>query len=96
MLVYFQILRLDAKSAQPAQVTAKADVYSFGMLLYEVWTGTRPFEGFSEPRVALNVVNGARPDIDIQVFEGCPWLSLMELCWSDNADEVGKTNKVVD
>ena len=64
------------------------------MLLYEVWTGKRPFDRYSEPRIRVDVVNGKRPDTDPQVFHGCQWEDLMKQCWSDDPDEVGGQSTV--
>eukprot|EP00002_Diphylleia_rotans_P018507 TRINITY_DN3581_c0_g1_i1.p1 TRINITY_DN3581_c0_g1~~TRINITY_DN3581_c0_g1_i1.p1 ORF type:complete len:2533 (-),score=428.58 TRINITY_DN3581_c0_g1_i1:64-7662(-) len=72
----------------------KADVYSFGILVWEVLTRDRPYAGVDGVRLNFDVVAGARPYVpkcnDRLV------VSLMQRCWADDPamrpslDEVAK------
>jgi serine/threonine protein kinase len=56
----------------------KADVYSFGMVCYEILTGHHPFQG--HPRYNYDLVlSGQRPELPPFVNEGMR--SLLRKCW---------------
>lgn len=56
------------------------DVYSFGILLWEMWSGYIPFHGWRVATIRTNVCNGERPDTRILK---CPEIivNLMKDCW---------------
>lgn len=41
--------------------TQKVDVYSFGIVLWEIWTGRLPYEGYSPVQIMEGVKKGLRP-----------------------------------
>jgi serine/threonine protein kinase len=66
----------------------QADVYSFSMVMYELLTGSRPFEGFPAREtvrfmgpelVTIWALNGARPTVAANCPQ--PWAALMAHCW---------------
>jgi serine/threonine protein kinase len=56
----------------------KADVYSFGMVCYEILTGHHPFQGHPRSNYDL-VLSGQRPELPPFVNEGMS--SLLRMCW---------------
>ena len=64
--------------------TEKADVYSFGIILWEFWSKDPPYKGVKAKEVANNVKNN--PKYRPIIPNNCPEEigELMELCWDAN------------
>ncbi|KAG0601270.1 hypothetical protein M758_11G097700 [Ceratodon purpureus] len=81
-------MRDGKKRCSPTLFTKKSDVYSYGMLCYEIATGFLPFEreGFLVTRAEQDlVINGQRPsfpdDVDGRVKD------LIRRCWHQDEDK---------
>ncbi|AJF96760.1 ser/thr kinase [Pandoravirus inopinatum] len=76
-----------------ARYSEKVDVYSFGIVMWEVVTRRRPFadRGFAD--VALAVLDGMRPTIPT----ACPpdLADLMAACWDADPDARPSMGEVV-
>ena len=74
------------------RVSKQADIYAFGMVVFEVLTGRVPFTGegrwFAE--IVMRVMEGKRPSKPENAegigFGKGTW-ELVQLCWSENRDE---------
>jgi Ca2+-binding EF-hand superfamily protein len=65
--------------------TRAADVYSFAMVAYEMFTGCVPFEGMRAIQLMFMVTEGARPEINEALFP--PTLGeLLEQCWAPDPE----------
>ena len=71
-------------SADPAAAARHADVYAFGMLLYEIVHGRRVFAHLSGAQAAFVAGNGERPPIE-QPFG--PLAPLILRCWAEQPKE---------
>ncbi|EAY15624.1 TKL family protein kinase [Trichomonas vaginalis G3] len=66
------------------QYNEKADVYSYGILLWEILTSDFPFRGLSQVQVAMNVVGNAIRPVIPNVAP--PKITKMiKLCWDQEA-----------
>lgn len=65
--------------------TQAVDVYSFGILLYELVTQKRPFFEVDSFALPDRVLEGLRPDVPTEATE--PIRSLMQECWATNPHE---------
>jgi serine/threonine protein kinase len=62
----------------------KADIYSFGIIMWEVLTRRQPYAGRNFMGVSLDVLEGRRP----QLPNDCPhhFAKIMKKCWHANAN----------
>ncbi|BDA49709.1 probable LIM domain-containing serine/threonine-protein ki at C-terminar half [Coccomyxa sp. Obi] len=73
---------MPAEMLMEGKMTKAADVYSFGMLMWEVLTGKKVFEGLRQSQIICKVMTGWRPEVP----EGCPsgYTDIMVACWHAN------------
>ncbi len=62
---------LSPEQARGANVDGRTDIYSFGILLYEMFTGNVPFEGSEPVSIAMKHVN-ERPEAPIKLNPEMP------------------------
>ncbi|XP_043070792.1 uncharacterized protein LOC116806157 [Drosophila grimshawi] len=72
------------------EYTEKCDIYSFGIILWEVMSRRRPFDhlenSVAEARKYLTL-SGERPDLEVKLIKKCdPLLELIEDCWHQEPD----------
>ena len=76
----------------------KADIFSFGMLLYQMIARRHPFHNVQPVKIDAKVVQGERPSvIDIPVADtGYLYLTrLMKHCWEDIPDNRPDTGELI-
>lgn len=68
------------KSPICTKATIYDDVYSFGMILWEIFTGLEPFPGISLHQLKILAAEGYRPNIPAAIDEGIK--QLIKSCWN--------------
>ncbi|KAM3145790.1 hypothetical protein pb186bvf_002085 [Paramecium bursaria] len=76
--------------------TAKADVYSYGIVLYEIWSREIPYKNIQNPMQIMKMVveQQHRPELNFQ----CPdqIKQLIQLCWNQNPSKRPSFTNIVD
>eukprot|EP00884_Botryococcus_braunii_P017569 jgi/Botrbrau1/4496/Bobra.0220s0029.1 len=67
---------------QDGKMTKQVDIYSFGMIMHELYTGELVFKGMSATQVMFKVMMGYRPPIPEKMPPG--YRQLMTACWDDD------------
>lgn len=75
--------------------TKPIDVYSYGMTIFELWTGVAPFSHIKSPFQLMNAVSeGQRPGIPASTPEN--WKELITKCWDQNPEERPTFDDIID
>jgi len=72
----------------------KADIYSFGMVLFEVITGKLPFENISSYELPSLITKGQRPTFPEKIAK--PWMKLVTSMWADKPSKRPSIDKVLE
>lgn len=75
--------------------TEKADIYAFGIILWELLTRLEPYEDMEPLQIIMQVVKNVRPKLTPE-FEASPLTPLMKDCWHNNPELRPSFDVVVD
>ncbi|GBG31147.1 Protein kinase, putative [Hondaea fermentalgiana] len=81
----------------PARWTTRADIYAFGIVMWEVYHGKSPFEE-NAPSVSdleTRVLNGERPVITDDIGSHLWIASLMERCWKHDPQDRPRASDIL-
>ncbi|CAL5221171.1 g3314 [Coccomyxa viridis] len=67
------------------KLTKAADVYSFAMMMWEMYSGTALFRGMNSSQVFFKIITGYRPQVPADMPEG--YAMLMKACWHECPEE---------
>ncbi|GMH40554.1 hypothetical protein BSKO_08458 [Bryopsis sp. KO-2023] len=65
-----------------SHMSAACDVFSFGMLLWEIIAGQKPFKGLQQAAIVVAIVEGHRPALPASVPK--PLGDLIQDCWQQD------------
>ena len=86
------------KRKQRSVYDHKADIFSFGMFLYQIIARRHPYHDIPPHRIDVSVETGERPklqDVDV-ASAGYHYLTmLMKKCWEDNPKNRLKTEEII-
>ena len=77
MLLYKSILLV------ATQFTALNMLFSFGILMWEIWSRKLPYFDYNCEHLRTAIMNGARPTVPED--DTNDYMQLMKVCWSDKA-----------
>ena len=77
--------------------TEKADVYSYGIVMFEVISRAEPWKGLHEAMITARVITGRRPSREFPIPEDSPpeLITLMEKCWNDKPSKRPPFQRIV-
>ncbi|GMH39575.1 hypothetical protein BSKO_07473 [Bryopsis sp. KO-2023] len=70
------------------------DIYSFGIILWELVSNTRPWSGRGPSEILVSVVGGRRPAVDGEWDR--EYVALMRRCWAADAENRPSSTEVFD
>ena len=77
-----------------AEYTPAGDVYSFGIIAYEVITNDEPFKNCSFTELLIKVTNGTRPPFECEIPNS--YKNLIERCWAQEQSDRPTFEQIVD
>lgn len=81
----FDVTIAAAEVLQDNHISEKADVYSFSLIMWELYTRRRPYRNMNPRWVAEQVIHGhMRPSMQDTDHWDPDYVSLMKRCWSEN------------
>jgi hypothetical protein len=64
----------------------KVDVYAYAMILYQVWTGIKPWEDIGDEDIERCVLSNQRPQFP-KDFQNSQMKDLITTCWSNSSED---------
>lgn len=73
-----------------------ADIYSFGIIVYEIFSNKIAYEGKKEKEIIIDVVKGSRPDLNnLRKDTPTEYIELMMKCWEKDPLKRPNSNDIL-
>src|SRR6266542_4523071 len=93
--VYGDISYIAPEILQQKEYTIASDIYSFGMIMWELMTGRMPFwDQNDDIELIIKICRGFRPPIIINAPKG--YVELMQECWNSDPNKRPTANYISD
>ena len=78
-----------------SKCSESTDVYSFGVIMWELLTCEVPFEGCNSVHIEARLRNGFRPDLPDPIPKGFlpEYVALMQRCWCDTGTKTLRSDR---
>lgn len=73
--------------------TEKSDIYSYGVILWEIMTGKRPYEGLTEENILDHIRQGKREEIPQTI--AAVYAEIIHRCWLENPNERPSLTEII-
>ena len=73
--------------------TEQSDIYSYGVILWEIMTGKRPYEGVIEKEILDHIEQGRREEIPQTI--PTVYAEIIRRCWSKNPNERPSLTEII-
>src|SRR6266540_673741 len=93
--IYGVISYMAPEILQGEEYTMASDIYSFGMIMWELMTGRMPFwDQAQDTELIIKICDGLRPPIVTNASEG--YIKLMQECWNSDPNKRPTSSDISD
>ncbi|OHS98686.1 hypothetical protein TRFO_34833 [Tritrichomonas foetus] len=89
-----QITACNSKNFED-KYSPSVDIFSFGMIMFRIVTGHKPFFKFADKKILSKIRNKERPDDEIDCFSCHEIVKLIKSCWAHDPEQRPTATEIV-